>query len=139
MAENMVMEVSPGIFRGPRVSLLSACLKYHVKAVLDLQSSWDNSETMICSRYNVVKYTLAMCPAFPPSKALVKDALDLIYLAIYENRLPIYVHCRKGCDRTGFVIARYRIEHEGWSRNAAREEMIAMGNSWWLRWWTWFL
>ena len=31
---------------------------------------------------------------------------------------PIFVHCRRGKDRTGTVIACYRIQHDGWANHA---------------------
>lgn len=35
---------------------------------------------------------------------------------------PIYVHCNLGRDRTGLVIALYRVRYQGWSRQAAKAE-----------------
>lgn len=36
---------------------------------------------------------------------------------------PVLVHCRHGSDRTGFFIAGYRIVCEGWSADAAIDEL----------------
>lgn len=35
------------------------------------------------------------------------------------------VHCSHGQDRTGLVIGRYRVVHDGWSKRAALREMLA--------------
>ena len=42
--------------------------------------------------------------------------------------LPIYVHCEHGVDRTGLVIALYRVYDQKWKRQAAHDEMVAMGH-----------
>jgi tyrosine-protein phosphatase SIW14 len=40
------------------------------------------------------------------------------------------VHCRRGADRTGTVIACYRITHDGWSNRKALQEATSYGMSW---------
>jgi tyrosine-protein phosphatase SIW14 len=40
---------------------------------------------------------------------------------------PVVVHCWHGADRTGCVIAMYRILNQGWTREAAIDEMINGG------------
>ncbi len=37
------------------------------------------------------------------------------------------VHCYHGADRTGLVVAMYRVIYQGWSLDAARSEMIDGG------------
>jgi len=39
----------------------------------------------------------------------------------------VLVHCYHGADRTGLIIAMYRIIDQGWSIGAAKEEMTAGG------------
>jgi len=41
---------------------------------------------------------------------------------------PIYVHCEHGKDRTGLVLALYRVRYDGWTEAQAAEEMAAMGH-----------
>ena len=40
---------------------------------------------------------------------------------------PVYVHCRRGCDRTGAVIACYRILVENWDAERAIAEARSFG------------
>ena len=42
---------------------------------------------------------------------------------------PVFVHCRRGSDRTGTVLACYRISHDHWQNQKALEEAKTYGFS----------
>jgi len=50
-------------------------------------------------------------------------------LSIINNpaNQPVFVHCRHGADRTGVVIAIYRITHDGWTSQQATAEAKRYG------------
>jgi len=57
------------------------------------------------------------------------DDIKRILGLIEESSAPVFIHCEHGCDRTGTIIACYRIEHENWTTAAALEEARRYGMS----------
>ena len=57
------------------------------------------------------------------------DEEDIVKaLRIIKNRKgPILIHCWHGSDRTGAVIAMYRLVFQGWSKENAIKEMTEEG------------
>jgi protein tyrosine/serine phosphatase len=49
-----------------------------------------------------------------------------------ENGI-VFVHCKRGHDRTGTVIAVYRISHDGWTDQDAKREAERFGMKFWQR------
>lgn len=47
---------------------------------------------------------------------------------------PVLVHCRRGADRTGAVVAAYRVLCQGWRREAAIREMTGPSFGFWRGW-----
>jgi len=60
-----------------------------------------------------------------------KDAAMAKFLQVLrENRgKKVLVHCRLGDDRTGMMVAAYRMAEEGWTAQEAMKEMQAFGFS----------
>ena len=40
---------------------------------------------------------------------------------------PILIHCRHGADRTGLIVAMYRMVYENWAKPCARAELVHGG------------
>lgn len=54
-------------------------------------------------------------------------------LPMLEAEGPVFVHCKQGRDRTGSVIAAYRIARERWTNDKAMTEANACGMHWFER------
>lgn len=74
-----------------------------------------------------MKYIDVPMSAFrAPTNAQVQKVLSLL---AQEKSGPVFIHCWRGKDRTGIVIACYRIQHDGWSNTAAFAEARKFGMS----------
>ena len=58
---------------------------------------------------------------FWPNQGKIVSALKALRAA--EKSGPVLVHCQFGADRTGAVIAMYRVVYQGWTQKAAADEM----------------
>lgn len=68
--------------------------------------------------------------ALPLSGSMTPSAarMNEILAAIEKAPSPVFVHCQYGCDRTGIVVACWRIRH-GWTNQKALDEAINYGIS----------
>ncbi|MBO9539361.1 tyrosine-protein phosphatase [bacterium] len=64
-----------------------------------------------------------------PFKVDVPQAMvqQWLQLATASEEQPVYIHCRHGRDRTGMMVAAYRIAHDGYTGQQALDEMKTFG------------
>ena len=68
-----------------------------------------------------------------PMKGLSAPTLEqmskVLTILDKSDSWPVFIHCRRGADRTGTVLACYRIIHDHWENRKALEEAKANGLS----------
>jgi len=58
------------------------------------------------------------------------DQLSRVFRVLDDSdSWPVFIHCRRGADRTGTVVACYRITHDHWQNQQALEEAKTYGLS----------
>ena len=123
-------QVNAHLYRGaqPRPEGLRRLAALGVKTVVNLRAADENSRAEELEvRAAGLQYFNVPLPAYArPDAEQVERALALIDAP--ENR-PVFVHCKHGEDRTGTVVAVYRISREGWTRERAEEEAEQRGMS----------
>ncbi len=117
--------VSEGIYRSgqPSRSGISELKRLGVRSVLNLRA-----RTRAAERDQLRKLGMNSVHVPIHSGKLSYQAIDDALGKLADPALrPISVHCRFGKDRTGYVIAAYRVVIEGWSVNRAAEEAEKLG------------
>lgn len=69
---------------------------------------------------------LFYCPITTVEQTLTEPDLEFVGAAAAFIRPGTFIHCEHGQDRTGLVVALYRIS-TGWTKESARLEMMANG------------
>ena len=118
-------EVTPNLYRGaqPNAVGYQELAKMGVNIVVDLRLTGKDEESHEVQKLGMQFVSIPWHCYFPKDKVFAKF-LDLLR----ENRgKKIFVHCRYGDDRTGMMIAAYRMAVEGWTPKEAREEMQQFG------------
>jgi protein tyrosine/serine phosphatase len=101
--------------------------------IMQLITHEANGEARSAWTYGMESWHVGMNSIFPPRSADVATVLAIV--APYESMKPTLIHCKEGRDRTGFVIAAYRMQHQKWDFGAAVEEMKRNGfHRWYLFW-----
>jgi tyrosine-protein phosphatase SIW14 len=123
-------ELNDHIYRGAAPSLvaLEELRTLGVKVIIDLRGS---SEGTAAEGQQVrklgLKYVNVPLPGLSaPTQAQIEKILPLLFQSDSE---PVFIHCRRGKDRTGTVLACYRIQHDNWDNLRALEEAKRYGMS----------
>lgn len=113
-------EITPTLFRGgqPKKGGFEELAKMGVNIVVDLRGDRDKEREEV-NRLGMEYYAMHWQCSFP------KDRIMAQFLTLLRENpgKKVFVHCRVGDDRTGMMIAAYRMAEEGWSPQRALEEM----------------
>lgn len=124
--------VNGSIYRGgqPTAQGWTSLERLGVKTVIDLRREGEHSTK---AEQQAVE-AAGMHYVNVPMKGIVAptDETILKVLALLQSSSggPVFVHCRRGVDRTGTVIACYRIAHDGWKNQKALDEAKSYGMHW---------
>jgi protein tyrosine phosphatase (PTP) superfamily phosphohydrolase (DUF442 family) len=118
-------EVTPRLYRGgqPTAEGFDKLARMGVAIVVDFgRSSRDEKQTLeLGMEYITIPWH---CP-FPKDEAFAK----FLKLVKENPDKKIFAHCRLGDDRTGMMIAAYRMAMQSWSADEAMNEMKQFGFS----------
>ena len=123
-------KVDQHVYRGaqPTDEGLKYLGKIGVETVIDLRETDERStaEEKVVTAAGMKYVNIPMSGLTPPTEAEISKILGILE---DDKTGAVFVHCKRGADRTGAVIASYRIDHDHWDNNRALSEAMARGMS----------
>ncbi|CAN5349704.1 hypothetical protein BH10ACI2_BH10ACI2_14850 [soil metagenome] len=128
-------QVTANLYRGgqPTEAGITELQKMGIKTVIDLRDMDDRSrkEEVLVKAAGMRFINVPLDPWLAPNSVFLDDLMK--HFSVAENQ-PVFVHCKRGSDRTGVAIAVYRITHDGWDDENASAEAKKFGLGWWQVW-----
>jgi tyrosine-protein phosphatase SIW14 len=123
-------EVNDHLYRGavPSNVGLQELAAMHITLVLDLREPGEGTdfEKAAVKTLGMRYVNIPFRPFSAPSQEQMDSVLSLL---LHNESERIFVHCRRGRDRTGTVVACYRMQHDHWDKRIALSEAIQHGMS----------
>lgn len=113
------------LYRGaqPSPAGFGALAKMGIDIVVDLRGSKRERERREVTRLGMKYVAIPWHCPFPRDEVFAR----FLRLIKANPGKKVFVHCRIGDDRSGMMIAAYRMGLEGWSAHEARKEMEQFG------------
>jgi len=108
------------VFLGTQSSLANA--DRPIKTVLSLRAFNDDAPLVAAS--STLRLEQIRFKTWHPEN---EDVVKFLRIATTPALQPVLVHCQHGSDRTGTMVAIYRVAYEGWTKAEATDEMINGG------------
>ena len=122
--------VDSHVYRGgqPSHSAWKDLAALRIRTVVDLRPDGENHEHSTKMEADSVE-AAGMRYINLPMDGMAAPSSDQLskLLALLDSDDVIFVHCRSGRDRTGVVIACYRVAHDHWRNQKALEEATSYG------------
>jgi protein tyrosine/serine phosphatase len=119
-------QVDAHVYRGgqPTDQGLQYLAKLGVKTIVDLREAGDRAiaEARVVTGAGMKYVNVPMTGLTPPTDVEITRILTILE----DNSAgPVFVHCLRGADRTGAVIAAYHIFHDKWDNARALKDAKA--------------
>jgi protein tyrosine/serine phosphatase len=126
--------VGARLYRGgqPRAGGLQRLAALGVKTVVNLRDDDGRAreEEREARALGLRYFNVPLSRAHRPDPRQISELFAL--LDAPENQ-PVFVHCKRGADRTGALMAVYRVSHDGWTAERAVGEAERYGMGFWQR------
>lgn len=118
-----LFKVSDDLYRGarPKAEGVQDLQRLGVKTVVNLEQS--NGDEALLAGSGIGTDHIPMTAFFLKDD----DVVHFLRTVADPSKGPVFVHCRRGADRTGLMCSMYRIAIQGWTKDQAIAEMTQGG------------
>lgn len=124
-------QVNAQLYRGaqPKAGGVAQLARLGVKTIINLRGADERTqaEEQAARALGLNFYNVPLPNFHRPDDATVNRVLALLAAPQLQ---PVFVHCKRGADRTSTIIACYRIQHDHWPQQTALAEAKHYGMSW---------
>jgi tyrosine-protein phosphatase SIW14 len=124
-------QINERLYRGaqPTSEGFQSLAKLGIKTVIDLRErdSRSDAEKLVVEKDGMRYVNIPFAGLSAPSDEQVAQVLSLF---ADPASGPVFIHCLRGADRTGTVVACYRVIHDHWKNQDALAEARSNGMSW---------
>jgi protein tyrosine phosphatase (PTP) superfamily phosphohydrolase (DUF442 family) len=118
-------EVTPTLYRGaqPTPQGFEQLRRMGISIVIDTRGGSREDERKLVAKLGMKYVQIPWHCVYPKDRVVVK------FLSVIRDHPgnKIFVHCKTGDDRTGLMIAVWRMAYQGWTAKEALEEMHVYG------------
>jgi protein tyrosine phosphatase (PTP) superfamily phosphohydrolase (DUF442 family) len=114
-----LFRVTPKLYRSdqPTSEGMKNLKKLGIKTILNLRSFHSDRDEI--GPTGLISEHIYMKPWHPEEE----EAVRFLQIVTNPRLTPVLVHCQHGADRTGAMVALYRIAVQGWTKTEAIREM----------------
>ena len=126
-------QVNDHIYRGaqPNDQGWESLAKLGVKVVIDLRRENEEGNHSVAAEAKAVQAAGMKYVNIPMNGIVAPRDVDVAkVMQLFNGTEPVFVHCKLGKDRTGTVVACYRIAHDQWKNENALAEAKGIGLHW---------
>ncbi len=122
-----------GIYRGGQptpeeVAALGSDLGVRTILKLDVQNLDEERAAARAAKIRLIEIPLDPYRVGSGDRATTDAAERALRVLTAPENAPVYVHCRRGSDRAGYIVALHRARDQGWSFERISDELARYGH-----------
>ncbi len=124
-------QVTERLYRGgqPKAGGVKKLAEIGIKTIINLRGTDEltRAEEAEAKAAGLVYFNIPMPGLSRPTHEQISRVMEIVNA---QESGPVFIHCKRGSDRTGTVVAVYRISRDGWTADKALTEAKRFGLSW---------